>query len=78
MEAVKAVGLPEGFRFHGLRHTGNHLATQTGASTRELMQRMGHPTVRGAMIYQHATDARSREIAHRLDALIRTQREARE
>lgn len=75
-EAVKAIGLPDGFRFHDLRHTGNHLAAQTGASTRELMQRMGHSTVRAAMIYQHATDSRSREIADRLDALIRTQREA--
>lgn len=73
--AVKAVGLPEGFRFHDLRHTGNHLVAQTGASTRELMQRMGHSTVRAALIYQHATDARSRQLADRLDALVRSQRE---
>jgi integrase len=72
--AVKGAGLPEGFRFHDLRHTGNHLAAQTGASTRELMQRMGHSTVRAAMIYQHATDARSRELADRLDALVRERR----
>jgi integrase len=69
--AVKGAGLPAGFRFHDLRHTGNHLAAQTGASTRELMQRMGHSTVRAAMIYQHATDARSRQLADRLDALVR-------
>lgn len=74
--AVKAAGLPEGFRFHDLRHTGNHLAAQTGASTRELMQRMGHSTVRAAMIYQHATDARSRQLADRLDALVRERRAA--
>lgn len=73
-QAVKAAGLPDGFHFHDLRHTGNHLAAQTGASTRELMQRMGHSTVRAAMIYQHATDARSRIIADRLDALISEQR----
>jgi integrase len=71
---VKAAGLPEGFRFHDLRHTGNHLAAQTGASTRELMQRMGHSTVRAAMIYQHATDARSRQLADRLDELVRERR----
>lgn len=75
-DAVKAAGLAEGFRFHDLRHTGNHLAAQTGASTRELMQRMGHSTVRAAMIYQHATDARSRHLADRLDELVRSQREA--
>lgn len=74
--AVKSAGLPDGFRFHDLRHTGNHLAAQTGASTRELMQRMGHSTVRAAMIYQHATDARSRELADRLDALVRERRAA--
>jgi integrase len=74
-EAVKAAGLPDGFRFHDLRHTGNHLAAQTGASTRELMERMGHSTVRAAMIYQHATDARSRQLADRLDELVRTQRD---
>lgn len=72
-QAVQAAGLPEGFHFHDLRHTGNHLAAQTGASTRELMQRMGHSTVRAAMIYQHATEARSRQLADRLDALIRDQ-----
>ncbi|WP_235545407.1 site-specific integrase [Phycicoccus sp. Soil802] len=72
-EAVKVAGLPEGFRFHDLRHTGNHLAAQTGASTRELMQRMGHSTVRAALIYQHATDSRSRLLADRLDTLVRAQ-----
>ena len=38
------------------------------------MQRMGHSTVRAAMIYQHSTDARSRHLADRLDVLIREQR----
>ena len=75
---VEKVGLPKGFRFHDLRHTGNHLAAQTGASTRELMQRMGHSTVRAAMIYQHATDARSRDLADRLDALVAERRGASE
>jgi integrase len=75
-QLVEGVGLPKGFRFHDLRHTGNHLAAQTGASTRELMQRMGHSTVRAAMVYQHATDARSRELADRLDVLLREQRPA--
>ncbi len=72
-QAVYAAGLPAGFHFHDLRHTGNHLAAQTGASTRELMHRMGHSTMRAALIYQHATDARSRVIADRLDALVREQ-----
>lgn len=73
-QAVEAAGLPVGFHFHDLRHTGNHLVAQSGASTRELMQRMGHSTMRAALIYQHATEARARDLADRLDALVREQR----
>jgi integrase len=69
-DAIKAAGLPAGFRFHDLRHTGNHLAAQAGATTRELMHRMGHGSMRAALIYQHATSERDREIADRLSALI--------
>ncbi len=42
---VERVGLPPGFHFHDLRHTGNQLAAEAGATTRELMRRMGHSTV---------------------------------
>jgi integrase len=59
---VKA-GLPEDFRFHDRRHTGNQLAAEAGASTKELMHRMGHSTVRAALVYQHATTKRDRHIA---------------
>ena len=44
-----------GFDFHDLRHTGNTFAASTGASTKELMARMGHSSPRAALIYQHAT-----------------------
>jgi len=47
-------GLPPGLVFRDLRHTGNTLAAGTGASTRELMARMGHASPRAALIYQHA------------------------
>ncbi len=57
------VGLPADFHFHDLRHTGNQLAAEAGATTKELMRRMGHSTVRAAMRYQHSTDRRDREIA---------------
>lgn len=64
--SVKAAGLPVGFHFHDLRHTGNHLAASAGASTRELMHRMGHGSMRAALIYQHATSERDQEIAAEL------------
>jgi integrase len=62
-ETVQRVGLPADFHFHDLRHTGNQLAAEAGATTKELMRRMGHSTVRAAMRYQHSTDRRDRQIA---------------
>ena len=62
--------MPAGFHFHDLRHTGNNLAAASGASTRELMYRMGHGSMRAALIYQHATSQRDREIADALQKLI--------
>jgi integrase len=67
--AVRKVGIEE-LRFHDLRHTGNTLAASTGASTKELMSRMGHASARAALIYQHATKERDAEIADRLSMLI--------
>ena len=56
--------------FHDLRHTGNTLAAATGASTKELMSRMGHSSSRAALIYQHATAERELEIAQRLSDMV--------
>ncbi len=67
---VVAVGLPAGFHFHDLRHTGNQLAANAGATTRELMHRMGHGSMRAALIYQHATTERDRVIADAISALV--------
>jgi integrase len=55
-------GLP-GLHLHDLRHTGNTMAAATGASLRELMERMGHSSPRAALIYQHATRERDEAIA---------------
>jgi integrase len=67
--ATRATGL-QGLRFHDLRHTGNTLAASTGASTKELMSRMGHASARAALIYQHATEDRDAAIAAGLSDLI--------
>jgi integrase len=55
---------------HDLHHTGNHLAALAGASTRELMGRMGHVSVNAALVYQHRTASRDRAIADSLDAMV--------
>jgi len=65
--ALAAASLPR-VHFHDLRHTGNQLAADAGASLRELMDRMGHSTARAAMIYLHGSDERRRAIA---DAISR-------
>jgi integrase len=71
--AAKRAGIT-GLRFHDLRHTGNTLAAMTGASTKELMSRMGQSSPRAALIYQHATQARDEAIANGLSSLIEAQR----
>jgi integrase len=70
--AREKAGLP-GFHFHDLRHTGNTLAAATGASTRELMARMGHASMRAAVLYQHATGERDAEIAKKLSEMAARQ-----
>lgn len=70
--AVAAVG-PEGLRFHDLRHTAGTLAARTGATTKELMARLGHASPQAAMVYQHAAADRDRRIA---DGLAEMAREA--
>ncbi|MEV0839883.1 site-specific integrase [Actinocatenispora sera] len=65
-EAVAKLGKP-GLHFHDLRHTGNTLAASSGASTRDLMARMGHDSMNAALIYQHATSEADRAIADALD-----------
>jgi integrase len=60
--ATAAAGL-SGFHFHDLRHTGNTLAGEAGATLRELMDRMGHASTRAALIYQHRTTHRDKLIA---------------
>ncbi|MGZ4532749.1 MAG: tyrosine-type recombinase/integrase [Mycobacteriaceae bacterium] len=75
--AVQLAGLDAGFRFHDLRHTGNTLAAATGASTKELMSRMGHASPRAALIYQHATSDRDTVIAAALSDLVEGAAQAR-
>ncbi len=67
--ATEAAGVT-GFHFHDLRHTGNTLAAATGASTKELMSRMGHASARAAIMYQHASRERDAALANALSELI--------
>jgi integrase len=56
---------------HDLRHVAGTMAAATGASTKELMHRLGHASPRAALRYQHATAERDAVIAEGIDLLLR-------
>lgn len=60
----------EDLHLHDLRHFANTLAAAAGASTKELMARLGHASPRAALRYQHATRERDRAIAEAMDRMI--------
>ena len=62
---------PPGVHFHDLRHTGNMLTAEAGATLRELMDRMGHSSTRAALVYLHATSQRQRTIADAVGIMTR-------
>jgi len=67
-KARLVINRPE-LTWHDLRHTSATLAYKVGASTREVMDRLGHTTRRAADIYQHAADDSDKLLAARLDEL---------
>ena len=75
-------GLPDGYRFHDLRHTGLTRIAQEGATLAELMRRGGHSDVTVVLRYQKATMARDIELAARMSVTageeIRLEKESAE
>jgi integrase len=73
-QATKKAGIDRevGLHLHDLRHTGNQLAE---GSLKDRMARMGHSTVRAALIYLHTDRDRERQIAERLSAVIEAGRQ---
>jgi integrase len=65
--ARKTVGVS--YRLHDLRHLAATLTAATGASTKEIMARIGHASPAAALRYQHATEDRDRAIADALSNL---------
>jgi len=63
-----SVGKPA-MRVHDLRHVGATFAAQAGATTKELMSRLGHTTPAMAMRYQIAAQERDAKIAEAMSAL---------
>lgn len=67
-KARAAIGKPE-LHFHDLRHAAGVMAAQTGATLRELMDRLGHTSPNMSMRYQHTAEGRAAALADRLSAL---------
>lgn len=65
----EAAGRPD-LTLHDLRHSGAVLAALTGATLKELMDRLGHSTPAAAMRYQHSARDRDAEIARLLSQMV--------
>lgn len=65
--ALREMGRSD-IRVHDLRHTGQVLAAQSGATLADLMARLGHSSVNAAMKYAHAAGDHGRQVADRMDA----------
>ncbi len=66
---LAAAGL-SGVHFHDLRHAGNTLTAQAGATLSDLMTRMGHSSTRAARVYLHTTSERDLAVAEALNRLL--------
>ena len=66
--AKAAIGHDE-LHFHDLRHFGGVMAAVAGATTKEVMDRLGHTTSTAAMRYQHVAARRADALAERLSLL---------
>jgi integrase len=64
-----SIGRPE-LHFHDLRHGGATWSAVSGATTRELMVRLGHASPAAALRYQHATADRDTALASALSAMV--------
>lgn len=67
-QAKKKAGRPD-LTFHQLRHTGAVLAALSGATVKELMERLGHTTPEMSLRYQHVAADRDRVLAASLSRL---------
>jgi integrase len=69
--ALAKAGLRAEVHVHDLRHTGNTLTAEAGASLAELMSRMGHSSIRAARVYLHAREEQDQQLAATLDKMAR-------
>ncbi len=69
--AAEAAGLPAGSHLHDLRGWGATIAARHGATTKELMHRLGHASPAAALRYQRAEHERDAALAAAMSAALR-------
>jgi integrase len=74
--AAEAAGLPVGAHLHDLRGWSATIAAQHGATTRELMHRLGHSSPAAALRYQRAEQERDAALAASMSAALRQSEDA--
>jgi len=73
--AVKRAGLPDGVRYHDLRHTYASLLIAEGAHPRAIMERLGHSSIQVTLgTYGHLFPTLDEALTSRLDKAIQSER----
>jgi integrase len=71
--AVKLAGLPDGTRFHDLRHTYAAMLIEQGAHPRAMMERLGHSTIQVTLgTYGHLFPNLEESLDHALNKVFTT------
>jgi integrase len=68
-KSARVIGCDD-LHVHDLRHLGAVLAAQSGATIKELMQRLGHTSPAMSMRYQHVAAGRDAQIAATMSAMV--------
>jgi integrase len=69
--AARRAGMPEGLRFHDLRHTCAAILIGQGWGAKQIQERLGHASIRTTLDrYGHLFDGHDAELLDRLDASV--------
>lgn len=64
---AKKAGIPDGFTFHGLRHTHATLLLESGANYKAIQARLGHSSFKTTMdVYSHVTQLMEADILNKI------------
>jgi integrase len=73
--AARAAGMPEGLRFHDLRHTCAAILIGQGWNAKQIQERLGHASIRTTLDrYGHVFEGHDAELLDGLDATFRSAR----